>query len=82
MKIKDKDQKYLIKAIAKKIGADPNDVAYFLIEMGASWCIVAHKPIVEREGIFSKLDNETIKKLSYEIFLSWQAGKEANKQRP
>lgn len=82
MKVRNKWQRHVIKNVAKKIDCSEKEVLYFLVEMGCGWCVMANKPIKEREETFSKLDemfdsNEECKKMAREIYINWEAGQKA-----
>jgi hypothetical protein len=82
LKIRDKTQVTLIRTIAREAGIPVNQLVYDLVEFGVGMCVLAHKPIVEREEAFKGLDQlkdevPEFAKASQLIHEYWQAGQEA-----
>jgi len=57
-RIKDPDQKRLLKDASRKFGMSENDVAWFLLNRGLSFCIMAYQSPEERAHLFEKIDEQ------------------------
>ena len=82
-RIKDKDQKMLLRAGSKKFGLSENELLYLMFDMGIAWFVFINKPKSEQQKMLKNIginksdeDSELLWKISKWFYDNWVAGQD------
>ena len=88
-RIKDKDQRTLIRACAKEFRMSENELLYLMVEMGIGWFVFVNKPKDGKMDFIKNIEKGLDEKSEHAVLADkigqwfydrWKAGGEAGKE--